>query len=64
MSEQRPFDGVSLLFIFPLVVMILRRNGIGYTEAEAIEEQITVTLEFVSFHMGLCKCFATRYSAK
>lgn len=64
MSEQRPFDDVSILFIFPLVVTVLRRNGIGYTEAEAVEEQITVTLEFVSFHMGSCKCSATRQSAK
>ncbi|KAL9037120.1 MAG: hypothetical protein Q9214_005839, partial [Letrouitia sp. 1 TL-2023] len=49
--EQEPV-GVSVLFIFPLVVMILRRKGVGYAEAEAVEEQITVTLEFVSFHVG------------
>lgn len=50
MSEQRPFDAISLNYIFPLISIILRQNGIGSSDADENDEQVTLALEFLSFH--------------
>ncbi|KAL8788194.1 MAG: hypothetical protein Q9213_001833, partial [Squamulea squamosa] len=53
LGEQRPFDIVSLTYILPLVVAVLRDNGIGRTELDDIDEQITLALEFLALHAEL-----------
>lgn len=49
-GEQRPFDNVSLLYMLPLMVVVLRNGGVGQCEADEADEQITLALEFLSFH--------------
>lgn len=55
LSEQRPFDTISLVYILPLVMTVLQANGIGRTEQEEINEQITLALEFFALHADACK---------
>ncbi|KAL8808756.1 MAG: hypothetical protein Q9200_004054 [Gallowayella weberi] len=50
LSEQRPFDTVSLIYVLPLAVTVLRENGIGRTEADEIDEQVTLALELLAHH--------------
>lgn len=50
MSEQRPFDAISLNYIFPLISIILRQNGVGSSDVDRNDEQVTLALEFLSFH--------------
>lgn len=48
-GEQRPFDAVSLIYIFPLLFYVLREGGVG----DALDErdtQIVLAVEFISFH--------------
>lgn len=49
-SEQRPFDSLSLIYILPLVFTVLRRNGIGRSEIDEADEQVTLALETLSYH--------------
>ncbi|KAL8826717.1 MAG: hypothetical protein Q9191_003625 [Dirinaria sp. TL-2023a] len=51
-SEQRSFDTVSLAYVLPLVFAVLRGNGLGVSAREDIDEQLTLALEFLSFHAG------------
>ena len=55
MGEQRPFDEVSLIYILSLVFLVLERGGIASTDAEEADEQIVLSLEFLSFHTDMCK---------
>lgn len=55
LSEQRPFDGISLTYILPLVMAVLRDNGIGRTESDEVDEQITLALEILAHHTELCE---------
>lgn len=55
MSEQRPFDAISLNYIFPLISIILRQNGVGNSDADENDEQVTLALEFLSFHTNARK---------
>ena len=54
-SEQRPFDNVSLTYMLPLVFTVLRNNGLGLSATDDVDEQITLALEFLSFHADTCK---------
>ena len=49
-GEQRPFDPVSLLYILPFIDTIVSSAGIEGASAEDADEQITLALEFLSFH--------------
>ncbi|KAL8920378.1 MAG: hypothetical protein Q9172_004520 [Xanthocarpia lactea] len=53
LSEQRPFDRISLIYILPLAVAVLRDGGVGRTEPDEIDEQITLALEFLAHHADL-----------
>ncbi|KAL8708395.1 MAG: hypothetical protein Q9220_006685 [cf. Caloplaca sp. 1 TL-2023] len=53
MGEQRQFDIISLIYILPLAMAILRARGIGRVEPDEIDEQITLTLEFLAVHADL-----------
>ncbi|KAK1244706.1 hypothetical protein MKX07_003505 [Trichoderma sp. CBMAI-0711] len=48
-GEQRPFDAVSLIYIFPLLFHILREGGVGATPDDR-DTQIVLAVEFISFH--------------
>ena len=50
MGEQRPFDKVSLLYILPLVFCVLEQGGVGKPAVEERDEQVVLSLEFLSFH--------------
>ena len=54
-AEQRPFDTVSLNYIFPLIFLILSRHGIAGEDTESADEQITLALEFSAVHAPQCK---------
>lgn len=48
-GEQRPFDAVSLIYIFPLLFHILREGGVGATLDDR-DTQVVLAVEFISFH--------------
>ncbi|KAI9725554.1 MAG: translational activator of GCN4 [Chrysothrix sp. TS-e1954] len=50
-SEQRPFDPVSLLYILPLISAVLANGGIGRSPGDEADEQVTLAIECLSFHM-------------
>ncbi|KAI5462734.1 armadillo-type protein [Mariannaea sp. PMI_226] len=52
-SEQRPFDSVSLIYVLPLLLDVLRRGGIGKTGDDA-DAQIVLATEILSFHTDIC----------
>lgn len=47
-GEQRPFDIVSLIYILPLVLLVLRNRGFGGEDDS--EAQVVLALEFLAFH--------------
>ncbi|RKF62534.1 eIF-2-alpha kinase activator GCN1 [Erysiphe neolycopersici] len=51
-GEQMPFDVVSLSYIIPLIVLVLR-NG-GYGSKEDADTQLVLALEFLSLHTEAC----------
>lgn len=55
MSEQRPFDSVSLVYIYPLVSTVLRRGGVGLSASDESDEQVVLALEFLSFSVDTCE---------
>lgn len=61
MSEQRPFDSVSLSYIFPLISMVLQHNGVGTSDANESVEQVTLALDFLSFHTDARKSILNKY---
>jgi len=56
-SEQRPLDSLSLIYILPLLFTALRQNGVGQSEADEADEQVTLVLETLSYH---CDAFADK----
>lgn len=54
-SEQRPFDVVSLVYIWPLLATVLQKGGIERAAGEEADEQITLAIETLSYHTDLCK---------
>ncbi|KAL8703325.1 MAG: hypothetical protein Q9201_003489 [Fulgogasparrea decipioides] len=55
LGEQRPFDTVSLNYILPLPMIVLRANGVDRKVADDVDEQITLAIEFFSLHAD---CFS------
>ncbi|KAL8938002.1 MAG: hypothetical protein Q9216_004130 [Gyalolechia sp. 2 TL-2023] len=53
LSEQRPFDTISLMYILPLAMTVLQTNGVGRTEPDEINEQITLALGFFALHADI-----------
>ena len=54
-SEQRPFDTVSLAYVLPLIFVIVGRSKGDEARAEEEEEQLLLALEFLSLHCGSCE---------
>jgi hypothetical protein len=52
-GEQRPFDSVSLNYMIPLICVILQKQGAGQIDADGADEQITLALEFLSYHTDI-----------
>lgn len=55
MSEQRPFDPVSLIYILRFVFLVLQMHGIGQPAGDEADEQVTLALYFLSYHADTCK---------
>lgn len=55
MGEQRQFDTISLIYILPLAMNVLRGKGIGRTVPDEVDEQVTLALEFLALHSDSCK---------
>ncbi|KAL3953039.1 hypothetical protein ACCO45_012982 [Purpureocillium lilacinum] len=53
-GEQRPFDAVSLIYMLPLVLDILRQGGVGEDEDDR-DAQLVLALEVLSFHTDVCE---------
>lgn len=53
-GEQRPFDTVSLIYILPLILLVLRKGGFGST-ADDRDAQLVLAIEFLSFHTSVCE---------
>lgn len=51
LGEQRPFDNVSLHYILPLVALVILRGGIAHSSDEEADEQLTLVLEILSYHV-------------
>lgn len=54
-GEQRPFDLVTLTYTWPLLSLVLQNGGIARLPGDDADEQITLAIEFLSFHADLCK---------
>ena len=54
-GEQRLFDAVSLNYILPLVCIVLQQSGVGDVDSDSADEQVTLALEFLSFHTDTCE---------
>ncbi|KAF2759956.1 ARM repeat-containing protein [Pseudovirgaria hyperparasitica] len=54
LGEQRSFDSASLMYIFPLLFLVLERGGISKTSVDEADEQIVLSLEFISMHTDAC----------
>lgn len=54
LGEQRPFDTVTLSYIFSFIFLVLESGGIDRKEAEEADEQIVLAAEVVSFHTDAC----------
>ncbi|KAI5851570.1 armadillo-type protein, partial [Morchella snyderi] len=54
MTEQRPFDTTSLVYLLPFVSLILEKGGVGVSSAEDTDEQVVLAIEFLSFHTETC----------
>jgi len=52
-GEQRPFDTVSLIYVLPLILLVLRKGGFG-TSADDRDAQLVLAIEFLSFHTDAC----------
>jgi hypothetical protein len=52
-GEQRPFDSVSLIYILPLVLLVLRKGGFG-SSADDRDAQLVLAIEFLSAHSDVC----------
>ncbi|KAG5983990.1 hypothetical protein E4U55_006502 [Claviceps digitariae] len=52
-GEQRPFDAVSLIYILPLLLDVLRKGGVGQ-DADDRDAQLVLAVEFLSFHTDVC----------
>lgn len=53
-GEQRPFDTVSLIYILPLVLSVIRKGGFGPTVDDR-DAQLVLAIEFVQFHTDVCE---------
>lgn len=51
-GEQQHFDTVSLVYILPLVLLVLRKGGFGST-ADDRDAQLVLAIEFLSFHTSV-----------
>jgi hypothetical protein len=49
-AEQRQLDVVSLAYILPLIFSVLDNGGFAPKKSEEADEQLVLTLEFLSFH--------------
>ncbi|GAA6058506.1 hypothetical protein JCM10212_006945 [Sporobolomyces blumeae] len=60
LAESSPFDAGTYAYAAPLVSKILRSGGIGLesSETEAALEQLSLALDFLSFHARQCSDFA------
>ena len=54
-SEHLQFDSVSLSYMLPLISIVLRGKGVGYSDVDEVDEQVTLALEFLSFHADACE---------
>ncbi|KAG6039359.1 hypothetical protein E4U41_002831 [Claviceps citrina] len=52
-GEQRPFDAVSLIYIMPLLLDVLRKGGVG-EDFDDRDAQLVLAVEFLSFHTDVC----------
>lgn len=53
-GEQRPFDAVSLIYMLPLILDVLRRGGVGDAEDDR-DAQLVLAIEALSFHTDVCE---------
>lgn len=53
-GEQRPFDTVSLIYILPLVLSVIRKGGFAATTDDR-DAQLVLAIEFIQFHTDVCE---------
>ncbi|KAK4705757.1 hypothetical protein P7C70_g456, partial [Phenoliferia sp. Uapishka_3] len=56
LADQAPFDAGTYAYTAPLISRILRNGGVGLakSDAEAVQEQLTLALDFIAFHAREC----------
>jgi hypothetical protein len=54
LGEQHPLDLTSFQYCLPLALQVLAVAKGSEKNRSDTEEQITLALEFMSFHAGLC----------
>ena len=52
LGGQRPFDIVSITYFLPFISSVLRTGGVSHCGTDAADEQITLALEIIEFHIN------------
>lgn len=52
-GEQRPFDAVTLIYVWPLILRVLENAGFAITTGDK-DAQIILAIEFLSLHTDVC----------
>jgi hypothetical protein len=55
LGEQVQFDVVTVAYILPLVFLVLENGGFAPKGSEEADEQLVLTLEFLSLHSETCE---------
>jgi hypothetical protein len=55
LGEQVQFDVVTVAYILPLVFLVLENGGFAPKRSEEADEQLVLTLEFLSLHSEICE---------
>lgn len=54
LSEQRPLDSISLMYIIPLILLVFQSHGIDTRrDVELADEQVLLAIEALTFHTDL-----------
>jgi hypothetical protein len=55
LGDQVQFDVVTVAYILPLVFLVLESGGFAPKGSDEADEQLVLTLEFLSLHSEICE---------
>ncbi|KAG5438206.1 hypothetical protein PCANB_003057 [Pneumocystis canis] len=55
--KQRPLDEISFVYILPLLIQVIKRNGVGTNDFNECDKQIMLAVNIISFNLDFCTKF-------